>query len=809
MRDRIEAAFGRLGVVLHRRAWWVIGAVLLVVGVGVMQIPKLESETSIESFLHPDDPVRVVYEDFLLQFGRDDALIIAIEPPEIFDFAFLEKLRRFHEAIEDGVPHVHEVQSLINARYTRGVRDQLIVGDLFEDWPRDDAELATIRDLALANPLYRDLILSSEGHLTTVTVKIESHAEVATAQEALAGFDDEPDVSGSATTGTERLSGEQERELVDAIQLIADQYDAPDFRLYAAGAPVINSEMMISMVTDIIRFAAISIVVIGLLLTAVFRRVVAVVVPLVVAVLSVVSTLGLMGAIGIPLMPISEIVPSFLLSVGVGGNIHLLTIYFQKRHAGASSEDALSGALQHSGLPITMTALTTAGGLASFSAAEMIPVAVFGTVGPLGVLVTLLLTLSLGPAMTSLIAGSARSGSGFLARERSPASITGLVRAGSFAMKRSAAILAVCGVLVVFAAVGTAQLVFRHNPLDWFPDDTPAKVATIKLNKEMGGSMALEFLIDTGEENGLRDPALLQRIDEMRVAVGKLQVADVWVGKSISLVDIVKEIHSALNADRPDAQPLPDDPILLSQELLLFENSGSDDLEDVVDPQFRIGRISMKVPFVEGSQYLQFGSAVLEMFVSIVGESARLTPTGLMTVMGRSVTAAIETMTRSYVIALAVITPLMIVVLGSLRLGLLAMIPNLFPILLTLGLMGWLGIPLDMFSLLIGSIALGLAVDDTIHFMHGFRRTYERTGDVETAVTTTLRTTGQAMLFTSVVLSTGFFIYVFSSLENLTSFGLLTAFAIVMAFLSDVLLAPALMARVARHSNLAPNRSEA
>ena len=221
MRDRIEAAFGRLGVVLHRRAWWVLGAVLLVVGVGVMQIPKLERETSIESFLHPDDPVRVVYEDFLLQFGRDDALIIAIEPPEIFDFAFLEKLRRFHEAIEDGVPHVHEVQSLINARYTRGVRDQLIVGDLFEDWPRADAELATIRDLALANPLYRDLILSREGHLTTVTVKIESHAEVATAQEALAGFDDEPDVSGSATTGPERLSGEQEREPAPRLALAA------------------------------------------------------------------------------------------------------------------------------------------------------------------------------------------------------------------------------------------------------------------------------------------------------------------------------------------------------------------------------------------------------------------------------------------------------------------------------------------------------------------------------------------------------------------------------------------------------------
>ena len=144
--------------------------------------------------------------------------------------------------------------------------------------------------------------------------------------------------------------------------------------------------------------------------------------------------------------------------------------------------------------------------------------------------------------------------------------------------------------------------------------------------------------------------------------------------------------------------------------------------------------------------------------------------------------------------------------LGSVRLGLIAMIPNLFPIILTLGLMGWTGIPLEMFSLLIGSVALGLAVDDTIHFMHGFRRAYSHTGDVVESVRATLRTTGQALLFTSIVLSLGFFIYVFSDLNNLTNFGILTAFAIVMAFLADVLLAPALMTVTAKFSSI--QRSE-
>ena len=126
------------------------------------------------------------------------------------------------------------------------------------------------------------------------------------------------------------------------------------------------------------------------------------------------------------------------------------------------------------------------------------------------------------------------------------------------------------------------------------------------------------------------------------------------------------------------------------------------------------------------------------------------------------------------------------------------MIPNLAPILLMLGLMGWAGIPLDTFTLMVGSIAIGLAVDDTIHFLHNFRRYYARSGDVPGAVRETLASTGQALLFTSLVLSSGFFLYMLASMNNLFYFGLLTGFTIIAAFLADLILAPALLALVIR-----------
>jgi predicted RND superfamily exporter protein len=138
--------------------------------------------------------------------------------------------------------------------------------------------------------------------------------------------------------------------------------------------------------------------------------------------------------------------------------------------------------------------------------------------------------------------------------------------------------------------------------------------------------------------------------------------------------------------------------------------------------------------------------------------------------------------------------------LGSLRTGLLSMIPAMGAILMTVGLMGWLGIPMEAFTLLTGCIALGLAVDDTIHFMHGFARARRRGDDVATAVRTTLDSTGQALLFTSIVLSAGFLVYTQASLLLLFNFGFLTAFAITMAFVANVTLAPALVTLVSRVS---------
>ena len=255
-----------------------------------------------------------------------------------------------------------------------------------------------------------------------------------------------------------------------------------------------------------------------------------------------------------------------------------------------------------------------------------------------------------------------------------------------------------------------------------------------------------------------------------------------------------------INSFDPVISPSSGDAIraLLAQELLLFENSGADHLEDFVDPQLSMARLSLHTTFADGDAYVPFVARLEAGLREILGDGPGITVTGIGVLMGRTFRLLDITMAQSYAIALLVITPLMVLLIGDLRRGLLSMIPNLLPIWLTLGLMGLLGIPLDSSTLLLGCVLIGLAVDDTIHFMHKFQHYMVLHGDARRAVRETLETTGAALFFTTLVITAGFSTMFFGYMNNTREFGMLAGFAATTAFLADLLVAPALMALATR-----------
>ncbi len=803
LRARTEAGFARWGAFCHDHPWWIIAAISAALVFFSSYFSQMEVDTSNESYLRETDPARVAYDAFQREFGKDERIVVLVESDgDIINESFLRRLESLHQALENTY-QVDKVDSLINARLTLGRDDQLIVQDLLEDWPQDAAGFQLLRERILANPLYRQQFVSGDlsraALIVTPDTYTASHsgADNDTALEDFdfsAGFDDvdtllEASPAPAGDDAAHFITDQEIYGLLDAIKALKPSFAAEDFRISLAGSPYVMHQLTFILGRDMFLFSGVGVLLIAALLFAVFRRWIIVVLPVMVSALSVYLTFALMCFFGMVITTSVQILPSLLLAVGVGNAVHIFTVFFQAQDRGESKREALRYALGHSGLAVMMTGLTTAGGLASFVTANLKPVADIGIVAPMGILCALLFSLTLLPALIAVTPFRPRP---LREDDDSPLQrfLAGCARVSTTYPLR---VIGLWFALIAISLLLVSRIQPSHFPLDWFPVGSEVREATKTLDSQFKGATYTEILIDSGQDYGLHEPELLQAVDRAVTFLKELRIGQVQAGHTVSLLDINKELHQALNGNDPAFYRIPDDRALIAQELLLFENSGSDDLEDFVDTNFRKMRITVKMPFVDGIEYGAYLPAMRAGFDEIIGDRAEVTYTGVILLLAGSVDALIGDTIRAYLLAFLIISPLMMLLVGSVRIGLLSMIPNLAPIVITLALMSLLGIPLDAFTLLVGSIALGLAVDDTIHFMHNYQRYFSQSGDAALAVRQTLRTTGKALLITSVVLSGAFFVNMLGTMYNLQHFGLLTGFCIIVAFLADVLLAPALM----------------
>jgi len=438
-----------------------------------------------------------------------------------------------------------------------------------------------------------------------------------------------------------------------------------------------------------------------------------------------------------------------------------------------------------------MTSLTTAAGLWSFSFSEVAPVSDLGLYASAGVLVGLLFTLILLPALISLISFAHKEPvadeKGYTRMDRM------LISIGSFATGRAKLVVVISAALITCAVFFAAQLKFSHFPLQWLPEDNFARLATEKVDERLQGSLTLEAIVNTGATNGLYNPEVLYAIEKVSSNINDIATGEMGVGKVVSFVDIIKETNRALNENRQEYYSIPTSSDLIAQELLLFESSGNNDLESMVDANYSKARITLRTPFIDSLEGKRFIDRAQSYFDQEFEGLAKVSFTGIGTLMTVTFEQAIYSSGVSYLLAFSVITVLMVLLVGNIKIGLISMLPNVLPILFISMIMVIFKMPLDMFTLLIGAIALGLAVDDTVHFMHNFRRYEVQYNDVDKAVRLTLMGTGRAITLTSIVLALGFLVLTFSKMNNMFDFGVLTASAIIVALLADFYLMPAIM----------------
>jgi predicted RND superfamily exporter protein len=791
MHKKLEKLFGKFGGFITKHPIIVILFSLLVIAFPLTQVPKITMDTSTEGFMHESDPMLMNYNAFRDQFGRDERIMIALKSDKIFTLPFLTKLQKLHHELEDNLPYLDEVTSLINVRNVRGEKDQLIVEDLMENFPKTEEDIKKIKKIVMNSEFYKNLLISEDGTMTGIV--IETQAYVSEDKKSVDEMFDEFDDSSKDAKPEDKvlLSDAQNAEIVHKVTQIVDKYRSDDFTIYYAGSPTVMDALKSMMQTDMQKFTRLTILIVLVFLFLIFRRASATFYPLIVIVLALLTTVGSMAYTGVAFKLPTQIVPSLLLAVSVGATVHILSVFFDKFNELKDKKEALIFTMQHSGLAISMTGVTTAIGIASFAGSEVAPVSDMGIFASLGVVVSLFLTLTLLPALLMVTKLKPR-------KKAQRSWLDTLMKKFAYIPTQFPKFISIASIILVLVSLFLAtKLKLSHYPLEWFPKNDANYIGTKIIDKEMKGTLTMEMVIDTKEENGWQDPIRLQKLDKIGKELDGYDDGKAFIGKIFSLNTIIKESNRALHENDPKYYTIPDDKALVSQELLLFENSGSDDLEDIVDSQFSKVRVTHKLPWKDSMDVLDVLNHVKGKYKEAFKDE-EITMTGMIPILVHTFTQSIHSSVKSYIIAFSLITIMMMFIMADVRLGLVSMIPNLTPIIMGLSLMYIYNIPLDMFTLLIGSIAIGLAVDDTIHFLHNFKRYYLQSHNATLAVEQTFYTTGKAMVITTIVLSLGFYSYMMGTMESVQNFGFLTGSVIIFALLADLLLAPALMVLVAK-----------
>ena len=609
-------------------------------------------------------------------------------------------------------------------------------------------------------------------------------------------FSDEPVVKKEKK---EFLQDIESVRAIAKVKEIAAKYNSDDFQLLISGSAVIASELKASMKTDMQKFIKLVLLTMAIILFIMFRRISGIFLPLLTVILTIVSTLSLMGIFQAPITVVTQILPSFLLAVMIGASIHLLAVFYNEYDKTKDKKTSLRYAMGHSGFAIVMTSLTTAAGLWSFSFSAIAPVADLGSFASMGVIVGLLYTLVFLPALISLLnikAKDSKSNEGEVGKMDKI-----LLFISSISIKYPKRIIVISAIIIVVSIGLASNLRFSHKPVTWFKIDNPIRVATKLFDDKLKGSSSFEIVINTKKENGIYNPKILNSIDKLSSDLLALKTDKYYIGKTVSITDILKETNKALHANDKKYYTIPQDKNLIAQELLLFENSGSDDLEDFVDSGFTQARMTVKVPNLDAIDYIDMLKDINKIIKNNFGDETEVYVTGISALLAKIMSASMSSSAVSYLLALFLITIMMLILVGHIKIGLISMIPNISPILVMTTIMVIFDMPLDMFTMLIGAIAIGLAVDDTVHFMHNFRKYELEYNNVDIAIQKTFLSTGRAMVVTSIVLTLGFFVFMGASMSNIFNFGLLTGIAIIVALAADFFLVPALMKVIVKNKN--------
>lgn len=728
---------------------------------------SLRFDPSTEKLFPEKHPALQSFRDFRATFGSDEFIVLAYAAPNsILTRPELHRLQQLTAKLAE-LDQVDAVRSLTQLPKIEASPLSPLpkLSPLFPKDPRtmSEDELQQAAEKLRKLPYVKPLLLSKDERATAIVIEVKRQQ-------------------------TNQYNEDQLFQLVDEVRdIVRSQLSQQNIEAHLAGSPVIKVAILEAIVQDLATFLLPLLVLAALASFCVFKTLRGVLIPIAIIAATDLLLLGVLAAAGYRLSTMTALLPPLMFVVAIADSIHVLVEIESHRasHPQLSAKQSLEQALTAVIPPCCMTTLTTGIGFASLLFSDIRPVREFGGGAAVGTLLAFLVTFTLVPAIWLLIKPSSRP------QQRQHR----LDKLARFALRfgpYSAPALLLVGVLAMlqFDAIS-----FNTDFVGFFKDQTPIQKAVQFTQQRFGGIGAIELVVE-GPPGKLREPEVIRATLELEQQLRTFEDID----SALSAADLIQIAYERAT-NSPGAIPkTPEDVQSLEQVLLALANNaghralGRGQLQSFLNEEESKGRITIRVPSM-GSRSL---IALLDKIDRAAAKAYAFDPrikastTGTPAIFARSSEAMLQGQLRSFFWALIVISILMTLALRSLPLGLLSIIPNLFPIVTAFGAMALLGIPMNSFNAMVASVAIGIAVDDTIHILTGYRR-FRQQHHAKDALHETLAHTGAAVLSTSMILACGFAVLCLGSFRPTAHFGFLTCISIVSALLADLFLLPPLV----------------
>jgi hypothetical protein len=693
-----------------------------------------------------DLPAKRDYDRFRELFGKaSDDILVVFKANDVFSPPTFQKIKRLTNTLEsiEGVKRVVSLSTLKSDM------------DILNEWSLRDLK----RNLIMAD-IFVNNTVSTDGKVTALAIVLEEDYDL-----------------GPLNESVER-----------SLQGIRDP-ETP-YQIYQIGNPVVAHALTKYTERDLKRLPFFTMSIMLLILWFCFRNLRGALVPLAAVSLAVVWTLGLMGLANVSLSIATMITPTLLIAVGSAYAMHIMAAYFDEANRHDDHQRAIILGLTRVGLPSIFVAVTTIVGLASLLLNKIVVVKEFATFSCIGLFFVLLIHLTFIPAILSCLEVPR------FKKRISPQEvpwIDSFLKRVLHAIKRQPArIVAIALVLALFSAFGIARIKVETAPIEFFKPTAPVRMAFEDAHQNLAGIYPVNIILETAKEGYFSSPKLLQRVGTFQKSLSSMEGVDL----TISVVDLLK-LENLLTRgfrDKERYYVLPDDPFVVKEAIKNYRTFQGDEMVGhFVSKDFSKINIVCRTHIVSTAGFLKAEKAIMASLKNHFSQDVRFWVTGLCIVGSHSSEALTMGQVRSLGLAMACIFVLLSILFFSTKVGFCAMVPNLFPVLVNFGVMGWAGMRLTVATSLIASIAIGIAVDDTIHYMFRFNQQFHRDFSRRHANARAITDVGKPIVFTSVAIGLGFSVFLFSSFVPTTVFGLLMLITMASALYGDLFLLPLIM----------------